>query len=84
MDTLRELSVGRLLETFASHPLTALGAAVLFLSMVYTLVRIISFARHTINESLLLTTPSVSRCRRAVAMSPHSTLHGPKSNPRML
>ncbi|KAH8123498.1 hypothetical protein FP744_10000828 [Trichoderma asperellum] len=38
MDTLQELSVGRLLETLASHPLTALGAAVLFLSMVYTLM----------------------------------------------
>lgn len=42
MDTLRELSLGRLLETFTtSHPLIVLGAAVLCLSMVYTLVRII-------------------------------------------
>lgn len=49
MDTLQELSVGRLLETLASHPLTALGAAVLFLSMVYTLVRII-FIFETCNQ----------------------------------
>lgn len=41
MDRLRDLSVSRLWETFTmSHPLMALGAAVLCLSVVYTLVSI--------------------------------------------
>lgn len=57
MDRLREFSVGRLLETSTSHPLMALGVAVLCLSVIYTLVsvfyepcnEIVSLTYHCVN-----------------------------------
>lgn len=76
------MSVGRLLETSTSHPLMTLGAAVLCLSVIYTLVSIIYESCD--QEFLLLTTVSIFRCRRAVVMALSQALSGRKSSPRIL